>query len=198
MEEIFRITDEITVMRDGLSIDTTKTSETTKDELVKKMVGRDITDYYPEKTSEILNDIFQVKDLTGKGFKNINFTVRRGEIVGFSGLMGAGRTEIMRGIFGLDRITSGEINIDGITLKELTPVNAIANGLGFLTENRKEEGLVLDFSIGENIVLPSLKSFVRKGFVDKKTEDWSWLFIWYTISCRFDVCCLCHSLCLVT
>lgn len=85
--------------------------------------------------------------------------------------MGAGRTEIMRGIFGLDRITSGEINIDGITLKELTPVNAIANGLGFLTENRKEEGLVLDFSIGENIVLPSLKSFVRKGFVDKKTED---------------------------
>ncbi|GHU38195.1 ribose import ATP-binding protein RbsA [Bacilli bacterium] len=171
MEEIFRITDEITVMRDGLSIDTTQTSETTKDELVKKMVGRDITDYYPDKTAIISDDIFQVKNLTGEGFKNINFSVRRGEIVGFSGLMGAGRTEMMRGIFGLDKIISGEISIDGIILKELTPVNAIANGLGFLTENRKEEGLVLDFSIGENIVLPSLKSFVKKGFVDTKTED---------------------------
>lgn len=106
MEEIFKISDKITVMRDGLSIDTKKTQDTTMDEVVKKMVGRELADYYPEKQAQIGEVVFEVKNLTAasKVYQGINFQVRAGEILGFSGLMGAGRTEVMRGIFGLSLI----------------------------------------------------------------------------------------------
>lgn len=119
MEEIFQISDEITVMRDGLSIDTTKTSETNVNEVVRKMVGREISDYYPEKNAAIGEVIFTAENLTATNgtFKDISFSVRSGEIVGFSGLMGAGRTEIMRGIFGLDPLSKGTITIEGAIKK---------------------------------------------------------------------------------
>ncbi|MFV8213897.1 sugar ABC transporter ATP-binding protein, partial [Streptococcus pluranimalium] len=100
MEEIFRITDLITVMRDGLVVDTTPTNETTSDELVKKMVGRELEDYYPDKTAKIGEVAFEVSHLSGNDFEDVSFQVRKGEILGFSGLMGAGRTEVMRAIFG--------------------------------------------------------------------------------------------------
>lgn len=171
MEEIFRITDYVTVMRDGIVVDTTPTAETSSDELVKKMVGREISDYYPEKTSTIGDVVFEAINLQGKSFDNVSFQVRSGEIVGFSGLMGAGRTEVMRAIFGMDPLLSGQLKLNGETIQIQNPVQAIEKGIGFLTEDRKEEGLILSFSIKDNMTLPSLKDFSPKGFFDNKTSD---------------------------
>ena len=172
MEEIFEISDRITVMRDGMTVDTTLTKETNVDDVVRKMVGREISDYYPKKNAEIGETVFEVKNLSGtSGFENISFSVKSGEIVGFSGLMGAGRTEIMRGIFGIDPISQGEIFLEGKKVQLKNPSTSIKAGVGFLTENRKEEGLVLDFSIKDNISLPSIDEFRVRGLVDTKTED---------------------------
>lgn len=170
MEEIFRITDLITVMRDGLVVDTTPTNETTSDELVKKMVGRELEDYYPDKTAKIGEVAFEVSHLSGNDFEDVSFQVRKGEILGFSGLMGAGRTEVMRAIFGIDALKSGQIKIDGQEVSIANPVQAIEKGIGFLTENRKDEGLILDFSIKDNMTLPSTRDFSRHGFFDDKTS----------------------------
>ncbi|MDY3041156.1 sugar ABC transporter ATP-binding protein [Streptococcus pluranimalium] len=169
MEEIFRITDLITVMRDGLVVDTTPTNETTSDELVKKMVGRELEDYYPDKTAKIGEVAFEVSHLSGSDFEDVSFQVRKGEILGFSGLMGAGRTEVMRAIFGIDALKSGQIKIDGQEVSIANPVQAIEKGIGFLTENRKDEGLILDFSIKDNMTLPSTRDFSKHGFFDDKT-----------------------------
>ncbi|WP_413508820.1 sugar ABC transporter ATP-binding protein [Carnobacterium maltaromaticum] len=172
MEEIFEISDRITVMRDGMTVDTTLTKETNVDDVVRKMVGREISDYYPKKNAEIGETVFEVKNLSStSGFENISFSVKSGEIVGFSGLMGAGRTEIMRGIFGIDPISQGEIILEGKKVQLKNPSTAIKAGVGFLTENRKEEGLVLDFSIKDNISLPSIDEFRVRGLIDTKTED---------------------------
>lgn len=173
MEEIFQISDEITVMRDGLSIDTVPTDQTNVDEVVRKMVGREISDYYPEKNAEIGEVVFTVNNLSSANgdYQDISFSVKSGEIVGFSGLMGAGRTEIMRGIYGIDKIESGNLLLEGKEKKIHSPAQSIANGIGFLTEDRKEEGLILDFSIEDNISLPTLQEFVKHGFIDKKIED---------------------------
>lgn len=171
MEEIFKISDCITVMRDGVSIDTTKTKSTTVDEVVKKMVGRDLEDYYPEKESKIREVLFEARQLSRSGvFNDISFTVRQGEIVGFSGLMGSGRTEIMRAIFGIDELDNGEILLEKKALKIKRPSDAIDKGIGFLTENRKDEGLILDYSIKENISLPSIDGFKKRGLIDTTAE----------------------------
>ncbi|WNZ88775.1 sugar ABC transporter ATP-binding protein [Streptococcus iniae] len=170
MEEIFKITDLVTVMRDGIVVDTKKTKETSPQELVKKMVGREIEDYYPEKTAKIGEVAFEVSHLSGKHFEDVSFKVRQGEILGFSGLMGAGRTEVMRAIFGLDTKRSGSIKIADQEVTITNPVQAIQHGIGFLTEDRKEEGLILDFSIKDNMTLPSTKDFVKNGLFDDKTS----------------------------
>ncbi len=170
MEEIFKITDLITVMRDGIVVDTKETILTDPDELVKKMVGRELEDYYPEKKSEIGEVAFEVENLSGTAFSNVSFKIRKGEILGFSGLMGAGRTEVMRAIFGIDSKTSGIIKIDGKAVTIKNPYQAIQHGVGFLTEDRKDEGLVLDFSIKDNMTLPSTKDFSKHGIFDEKTS----------------------------
>ncbi|KHD45237.1 sugar ABC transporter ATP-binding protein [Streptococcus hongkongensis] len=170
MEEIFKITDLVTVMRDGIVVDTSKTAETTSHELVKKMVGRELEDYYPERQTEIGEVVFEVSNFTGEMFKDVSFSVRRGEILGFSGLMGAGRTEVMRAIFGLDKKVSGTVKINGQEVSITNPVQAIKKGIGFLTENRKDEGLILDFSIKDNMTLPSTVEFSKNGFFDEKTS----------------------------
>ncbi|EKS19305.1 ribose import ATP-binding protein RbsA [Streptococcus urinalis FB127-CNA-2] len=171
MEEIFKVTDLVTVMRDGCVVDTCQTQETTSEELVKKMVGRQLEDYYPQKTANIGDLAFQVNNLTGETFEDISFYVRKGEILGFSGLMGAGRTETMRAIFGIDPINSGQILIDGKEVTIANPNQAITLGIGFLTENRKDEGLILDFSIKDNMTLPSTKDFIKRGMFDEKTSN---------------------------
>ncbi|MFJ7744879.1 sugar ABC transporter ATP-binding protein [Peribacillus sp. NPDC097295] len=170
MEEIFAICDRITVMRDGKTVDTKRIIDTNFDEVVQKMVGRELEDRFPEREATPGEVVLEVKALTKKGlFENVHFAVRQGEIVGVAGLMGAGRTEIMRGIFGVDQIGSGEIEVDGKKVSIRKPTDAVRHGLAFITENRKEEGLILDFSIRENIGLPNLKSFAPKGVV--KTDD---------------------------
>ncbi|MCY8533837.1 ribose ABC transporter ATP-binding protein RbsA [Bacillus vallismortis] len=171
MEEIFAICDRITIMRDGKTVDTTNISETDFDEVVKKMVGRELTERYPNRTPSLGDNIFEVKNASVKGrFEDVSFSVRSGEIVGISGLMGAGRTEIMRALFGVDRLDSGEIWIAGKKTVIKNPQDAVKKGLGFITENRKDEGLLLDTSIRENIALPNLASFSPKGFIDHKRE----------------------------
>ncbi|MFV0556858.1 MAG: sugar ABC transporter ATP-binding protein [Lactovum sp.] len=169
MEEIFKITDKVTVMRDGLVIDTKETAKTNKDELVKLMVGRELTDYYPKKVAKINDTVFEVENLKAKAFENISFSVKSGEILGFAGLMGAGRTEVMRAIFSIDKLKSGKIKLNGEEIKIQSPSDAICYGMGFLTEDRKEEGLILDFTIKDNITLASNKDFNHKGLFDEKT-----------------------------
>lgn len=172
MEEIFSICDRITVMRDGKTVDTKPIPETNFDEVVKKMVGRELTERYPERTPNLGKTVLQVKNFSRKGvFENISFSVHSGEILGVSGLMGAGRTEIMRAIFALDKFDSGELWMNGKKVNVKTPYQAIEQGIGFITEDRKDEGLVLDFSIRDNVVLPSLKSFAPKGIIKDKNEQ---------------------------
>lgn len=171
MEEIFAICDRITVMRDGKTVDTKAISETNFDEVVRKMVGRELTDRYPERNPNIGETVLEVKNATIQGvFDSVNFSVKSGEIVGVAGLMGAGRTEIMRALFGLDKLDSGEIWVGGRKASVKNPYEAVKLGIGFITEDRKNEGLVLDFSIRENMALPNLTSFSKKGVIDYKTE----------------------------
>ncbi|MFJ7683064.1 sugar ABC transporter ATP-binding protein [Peribacillus butanolivorans] len=170
MEEIFAICDRITVMRDGKTVDTKRIKDTNFDEVVQKMVGRELEDRFPYREAHLGEVVLDVKELTKKGlFEDIHFAVRKGEIVGVAGLMGAGRTEIMRALFGVDQIDSGEITVEGKKVSIRKPTDAVRYGLAFITENRKEEGLILDFSVRENIGLPNLKSFAPSGLV--KTED---------------------------
>lgn len=171
MEEIFAICDRITVMRDGKTVDTKAIPETSFDEVVKKMVGRELKDRFPARKPTVGEVVLEVKDLSRAGeFENVSFSVRSGEIVGFSGLMGAGRTEIMRSIFGLAHPDHGVMKMNGEEIKIHNPAQAVEKGIGFITEDRKVEGLVLDFSIRENIALPNLKSFSPKGIIDEKNE----------------------------
>ncbi|MDQ6598687.1 sugar ABC transporter ATP-binding protein [Bacillus salipaludis] len=171
MEEIFAICDRITVMRDGKTVDTKAIPDTNFDEVVRKMVGRELTDRFPKRTSKPGETVLEVKGLTKNGvFRDVNFSVQSGEIVGISGLMGAGRTEIMRAIFGLDSFNCGEIWLNGKKTAIKSPDQAVKAGIGFITEDRKDEGLILDFSIKENMVLPSLYSFAPKGIIKEKSE----------------------------
>lgn len=171
MEEIFQISDRITVMRDGVSVATTATAATNNDEVVRRMVGRNLEDYYPEKHSKIGDVVFEVKNLSqADSFRDISFHVRSGEILGFSGLMGAGRTEIMRSIFGVDAHDTGEIYLEGEKITITDPHMAIKHGIGFLTEDRKNEGLILDYSLRDNISLPSIGGFSKRGLIDSKAE----------------------------
>lgn len=171
MEEIFEICDRITVMRDGISVATLPIKDTNFEEVVKHMVGRELSDRYPDRHQKFGETVLEVKGLTRKNvFHDINFSVKAGEIVGFSGLMGAGRTEIMRSIFGMDPFDSGEIKINGKPVSIKDPSHAVRDGLAFITEDRKDEGLVLDFSIRENMILPNLKSFAPKGMIKREDE----------------------------
>ncbi|MEF2967448.1 sugar ABC transporter ATP-binding protein [Paenibacillus sp. M1] len=172
MEEIFEICDRITVMRDGRTVDTKEIPQTDFDEVVRKMVGRELTERYPARDPQPGEVVLEVKHASRKGlFEDVSFQVRSGEIVGFSGLMGSGRTEIMRALFGLDPLEKGEINVFGKKAVIKKPADAVKLGIGFITEDRKDEGLVLDFSVRDNMVLPSLKSFTSKGLISSKAEN---------------------------
>lgn len=176
MEEVFELCDTVTVMRDGMAISTQPVAETTMDRVVADMVGRSLTEYYPDRTVTPGEVIFEINNLNSAGvFHDVSFTIREGEILGIAGLMGAGRTEIMRALFGVDKKDSCEIKIHGQAMKIDNPSDAIKAGIGFITENRKTEGLILDFSIGDNISLPSIEKFashkyVRRGAENKFTE----------------------------
>lgn len=169
LDEIFELCDVVTVMRDARHIATMPVAKVTKDDLIMKMVGRKMENIYPEKTSQIGDVLYEVKDLKRTGFiRNINFSLQKGEILGFSGLVGAGRTELMRCLFGADPIDGGEIYVKGnkVTIRE--PNQAIGSKIAFLTEDRKQQGLVLAFPIYKNLSMVNLKSFQRGIFISDK------------------------------
>lgn len=175
MEEIFRMCNRITVLRDGQSIGTKNTNETNFEEIVKMMVGRELGERFPDRTADIGDTYFSVENLSLEGvFNNISFDVKKGEILGVAGLMGAGRTEIMEAIFGARKKSSGTIVLDGKELSIKKPHHAIRAGIGFITEDRKDEGLVLGLTVRENLSIPNLKTLSNQTIMsDKKEKQFS-------------------------
>ncbi len=167
MEEVTQNCDTITVMRDGVSVATKPVKEYSMEQIVRDMVGRSITEFYPDRRNKPGEVLLEVNHFEQPGvFHDIHFNLRTGEILGFAGLMGSGRTEIMRAVFGVDPHAGGELVFKGEPLKITKPEDAIKAGLGFVTENRKTEGLILDFSILRNIALPSVDSFAQSGVIN--------------------------------
>jgi len=172
MSELFQITDRITVMRDGKYIGTKVTKQTNVDELISMMVGRELTGYYHRTPHQPGEPILEARNLTRSGvFNNVSFSLRKGEILGFSGLVGAGRSEIMKGIFGLDPIDSGEMYVNGKKVEIKSPQDAMDLGIALVPENRKDEGLILKGDVGFNITLRVLEQFIRFISVNKRKEN---------------------------
>lgn len=170
MDEVFRIADEITVFRDGEYIGTYDSDKIDENQLVVKMVDRELTKIYPERSNQIGDVVLKVENLGQSGvFEEISFELRKGEILGFSGLMGSGRTEVMNALFGITQPTSGSIYINGEELGKPKPRKAISKGIGYVTEDRKGNGLVLEMSVYDNTILPSLDKLSNKiGAVNRK------------------------------
>lgn len=170
MDEINVISDRVIVMRDGEYVGTLITKECSKDDIIKLMVGRAIFGE-PKTASNVAKDapvVLKCENLNrGKAVKDVSFELRKGEILGFSGLMGAGRTEVARLIFGADKKDSGKIFINGKEVTINTPEDAVAQGIGYLSEDRKRYGLIVDKSVEENTVISSLNDFVKGFFIDK-------------------------------
>lgn len=171
MDEIGKISDRITVMRDGEYVGTLVTQNTDRDELVRMMVGRVI--YGDKKQQSAVKPdapvVLEVRNLNSRGvLHNINFELRRGEILGFSGLMGAGRTEVARAIYGADKYDGGEIVIDGRLVDIKEPADAVKNGICYLSEDRKQYGLLLSKSVAENSVLANLDDYITAGFINDR------------------------------
>lgn len=172
MDEIFRISDTITVLRDGQWIGTKPASELDDNSLIKMMVGRELTDIYPKEPAPIGDVILEVKDLSrGKKVKNVSLTLRRGEVLGIAGLVGAGRSELVETIFGLYPKTGGEIFLNGKKTDIKNPKEAIKNKIALITEDRKLTGLNLIASVKENISIVSLSKMSKNGIIDKKREN---------------------------
>ncbi|MEA4932016.1 MAG: sugar ABC transporter ATP-binding protein [Lawsonibacter sp.] len=171
MDEIFRICDDITVLRDGTRVSTSSAADMDEDTLIRSMVGRDIKAQFPKVAVPIGETILKVEDLTLPGqYEHISFELRRGEILGFVGLVGAGRTELMHTLFGLSRPHSGTIRYQGKLVQFKNPRQAVQNGIAYVTEDRKGEGLVLPMSVGQNITLTALKNFAPKGILQARAE----------------------------
>ncbi|MDR2078314.1 MAG: sugar ABC transporter ATP-binding protein [Treponema sp.] len=170
IEEIFEICDSVSVFRDGKYVDTSLVQGVTKDELISKMVGRTVKSVFPKIDCPIGDSVFRIEGLSGRGFTDISFTVHVGEILGFSGLVGSGRSETMRGIFGLDPISSGKIYLEGRELIIKKPSDAIRNGICMVNEDRKIFGLCLSRSLRENISLPNLPVKQRRILLNQKRE----------------------------
>ena len=175
MEEVANNCDTITVMRDGVSVATKPVAEYSMEQIVRDMVGRSITEFYPDRPNKPGDVLLEVKGFSQTGvFKDVSFNLRKGEILGFAGLMGSGRTEIMRAIFGVDEHAAGELLFKGKPLVITKPEDAIKAGMAFVTENRKIEGLILDFSILRNIALPSVDSFAKNSVINfSKLSDFA-------------------------
>lgn len=170
--EIFEICDSVTVLRDGKYIDTFDVSATTPQKVVNCMVGREISDFYPKKSSSTGKNLLDVKNLRREGiFSGINFSLKKGEIVGFSGLVGAGRTEVARAICAIDPLDSGEIYIEGKRADFNSYSEAIKNGVCYLTEDRKQEGLFLELGVRQNITSAIIKSISRRLIISSRKEN---------------------------
>jgi ABC-type sugar transport system ATPase subunit len=171
LDEIFRIADRVTVMRDGKVVETKPTSELTEEELVNLMVGREVGNLYPKPEAEIGEVLLRVEGISREGvLKDCSFEVRSGEILGFAGLVGAGRTELARAVFGADPVDSGRVELEGREIQVKSPQAAIAAGIGYLTEDRKGAGLALQLGIDHNITLANVP-VAMAGFLDLGAEQ---------------------------
>ena len=170
LDEVYKICNRVTVLRDGKKIVTLPIEEANKKELIEYMVGREVKTTERNESFAQSVDKLEVINLYGNGLKHISFTVKKGEILGFFGLVGAGRTELMRLIFGADKKTDGQILIEGKPVRINSPEQAMKNGLGLIPEDRKEQGCFLDMSVKWNIVVTSLKRISKAFFVNKKQE----------------------------
>jgi ribose transport system ATP-binding protein len=171
-EEILRITDRITVMRDGRHVGDLVTRDTDHDQLVSMMIGRDFTTRYPIRTGKPSVPVLEVHDLLVPGAKEgVSFTARRGEILGFAGLVGSGRTELMRCLFGVDRPLAGTIRFEGEPLMPRRPAEAIRRGVYLVPEDRKLHGVVLPMSIAENITLPDIHTYRPRFWLNRRREQ---------------------------
>ena len=171
MEEIYQISDRITVLRDGQFIATKNTADLDKNSLIALMVGREIEELFTTKSLAKDEIVLKVKNLHKKGkFSDINFEVHAGEVLGIAGLMGAGRTEIARAIFGLDSFDSGEILLKGKTVQIRSPKEAIKHGIGYVSEDRKALGFIPELSVNQNISLSSILNYSKRWLIDEKKE----------------------------
>lgn len=171
LSELFEISERITVLRDGECIGTVDTADCTEQRLIDMMVGRSLGDIYPKREARIGEKVLEVKHLkAGNMVQDVSFELHKGEILGFAGLVGAGRSEVMRAVFGVDRMEAGEIIIDGKKLFKHTPSDAISAGMGFVPEDRKLLGLILDMSVRENTTLPCLDYEMKGGLMNRRTE----------------------------
>lgn len=180
MEEILAICDEVTIMRDGQWVDTNKATELTTDLIIKKMVGRDLTNRFPPKTNEMGEVIMSVSNLTGKyqpSVKDASFELHKGEILGVAGLVGSRRTELLETIFGIAHKESGEVILHGKKVDNKDAHTAIQNGFALLTEERRRDGIFMGLDIEFNSIIASLDDHSRYGFVKEKesAEDTAWV-----------------------
>ena len=170
MEEIFEICDRVSVFRDGQYVGSRSMEGVTTKELISMMVGRTVDNVFPKQSCPIGDVVFRVEKLSGNGFEDISFEVHAGEILGISGLVGSGRSETMRAIFGLDPLTGGKMYLEGKEIEIKNPKDAIAKGIAMVNEDRKTYGLCLFRSLRENISLPNLPRHQKKFFLNQKRE----------------------------
>jgi len=172
LDEVMRLSDRVTILRDGRRILTSETDKITQDELISAMIGRNLENMYQKEAAEQGSPVIEVRNLTRAGvFNDISFEVRSGEILGFFGLVGAGRSEIMRAIIGIDKYDSGEVAIDSAKLRAGSPASAIEAGLGFATEDRKREGLLLKLTVLLNMTLVKLPELSTAGVINRKAQE---------------------------
>lgn len=168
--EVFQISDRVSVLRDGKFIKTVQTAEVDRDELIRLMVGREVNDTYPKRDFTPGDVVLELQDVCGNGVEHISFAVRSGEIFGLSGLVGAGRTETMRMIFGADPIDSGTVLLNGQPIHPKHPSDAVKLGIGLIPEDRKQQGLLLDLPIFTNISMATMKDISRFTVLDSRAE----------------------------
>ncbi len=170
LDELFEICDRVSVLRDGQYVTTININETDKDGLIKYMVGRELTEQYPPKKPGTDEVVFEVENLTGNGVQDISFKLHRGEILGFAGLVGAGRTELMQLIYGAAKKESGVIKKYDVEINPTSPAEALKEGIGLIPEDRKDQGCFLDKSILWNISISNLKTLCKHKIIDSKKE----------------------------
>lgn len=170
LDEIFTITDKISVLRDGTYIGTENTKEVTEEKLVSMMVGRSLDDLFVKETVKIKDTVLEVQNLTTDHITDVSFYARKGEVVGFSGLMGAGRTELCRALFGIDKVIGGKIVIDGKSLAKITPLEAVKLGMGMVPESRKDDGIFPNLDVRKNMTMATLKKLKSGIALDLKHE----------------------------
>lgn len=171
LDEIFAVSDRVTIMRDGEVIITKDTKDMTKSELIKYMVGRDLKESFPQREINYGDVLLEVKDFCGETVGPVSFKLRAGEVLGFGGLVGAGRTELARAIFGADPQVSGKIFVKNNDVSFKTPMDAIEYGIGYVSEDRKNQGVLQNMAVDFNISLPIVKKLSKLLIVDKKEEQ---------------------------